>query len=175
MMILFDVIITLVEALFLLIPLIKVKDIKSKNKILILYLGIFISIIVGSLLLDRSIFKYFAMPLLIFCIMKILIKDTMFHDFFFVMTEFLFKIILEYICYLIFFNWLDYIYFVIIMEIICLVSVVILNKFISKIYNNIFNKWNSRHKFYIRYILLIIFNCFILFLIYNLLIMKEVL
>lgn len=171
----FDIIVTFFESIFLLIPLINIKKIKSKKKILLLVFGIFISIILSSILFKKSIFKYLLMPSLIFTTLKSLEKNTCYYDFFIIVLELLLKIIIEFICYLIFFNLVNYIWFVIIMETICLIIILLLNKFIPKIYNVTFKKWKGRKRFYFRYILLILFNSFIFFLIYNLLLIREVL
>jgi len=170
----FDFIITLVESIFFISPLIIIKEIKSKKIILMLYLSIILISFSISSILGNSIFKYIAFPILIYIYLRFLIKETSFYDFFVIIIEQILKTIIEYLCYITFFNSVDYIYFVIIMEIISLLIIFLFSKFTLKFYKETIKKCNGDKKFYYRYVLIMLVNSLILFTIYNLILMKEV-
>lgn len=168
----FNLFILIIETLFFIIPLIKIKEIKSKKKVLAIYFSIFIISIICDILLDKSIFKYLFLALLIFVSLKIIVKDTVYYDFFMIIIEMVLKTVIEYLCVICFYKIFSYNVFVILMELISLTLIILLNNFINKFYKITFKRWNGRHKFYFRYILLILFNSFIIFVIYNLILIR---
>lgn len=91
----FDFIITLVESIFFISPLIIIKEIKSKKIILMLYLSIILISFSISSILGNSIFKYIAFPILIYIYLRFLIKETSFYDFFVIIIEQILKTIIE--------------------------------------------------------------------------------
>jgi hypothetical protein len=170
----FDFIVTLVETIFFIFPLIIIKEIKSKKVIAILYLSIVLISLSTGTLLQGSIFKYVLFPILIFIYLKYFVKETNFYDFFIIVIEQILKTLIEFACYLLFFNKVDYIWFVIIMEALSIFIIFLFGKFTLNFYKKTIKKCNGDKKFYYRYILLILFNSLILFTIYNLILMKGV-
>lgn len=169
---LFNVFVLVIETLFFTIPLIKIKEVSSKKRILVIYVSIFIISVICDILLDKSIFKYLLLAFLIFISLKIIIKNTNYYDFFMIIIEMILKTIIEYLCMISFYRICTYNVFVILMEFVSLILIIFLNNFINKFYKITFKKWNGRHKFYFRYILLILFNSFIIFVIYNLILIR---
>ena len=178
-MIILNILVLLVEALFFYIPLKEIKQVKDfKNKIK-LYAGIFLSNIISTLIFGASIFRYMLPFLIIYLIIRNLNKNNKTkntaYDFFIIPLLFFIKMIIEYITFFFIFKLVNYIIFVIILEIFSILFVVLFKNLYIKVYNIIKDMWNNSSKFYCRYSILIIFNILILFLLYNLMKIKEVL
>ena len=166
--------IILIETLFFTIPLIIVKEIRDKKVIALLYVCILLSSVISGLILDKSIFKYFLLTLLIFISLKYICKckNSSHYDIYIIIMEMLLKTAVEYCCAMTFFNLVSYNIFVILMEIISIIVIFLLSKYIYKFYNITIKKWKGRHKFYFRYILLLLLNTSIIFIIYNLILIQ---
>lgn len=175
-MITFTIFILLIEALFFYIPLKEIKDIKTRKDKIKLYIGIFLANIISTLIFNTSIFKYILYPILIFFTLKFVDKNSKVYDFFFISFLMAFKFLIEFLIAMIFYNNLANLYtiFVIIMEFLCIFSIILVKNILKNIYKKIIFYWNYNKKFYIRYSMLIAFNSFILFLIYNLIQKMEV-
>lgn len=175
-MIILNILVLLVEALFFYIPLKdikKIKDFKNKFK---LYIGIFLSNIISTLIFGTSIFRYILYILLIFILLKFINKKTRMYDFFIISFLLGFKLLIEFILAMIFYSNLLNLYFIFlfIMEMLCIISAILIKNFLNQIYIFIIKHWNYNKKFYLRYSMLILFNSLILFFIYNLIKIKEV-
>ena len=169
-----SILVMCIEVLFLAFPLYKIKEIVHLKEKIKLFCLIFVSNIISTLLFNGSIFKFILYILLMFFSLKLTKRNTKYCDIFIVIITLGFKILLDYLVYLIFFKLLEYFYFLIILEIITLLIIYPISKIIYKIYKNILKMWNSRQEFYFRYILLILFNSLIMLIIYTLLKIKEV-
>lgn len=167
-----EIFILAIETLFFTLPLIIIKEIKDKVLIAIFYVSVLISSIVSDLTLNHSIFKYFLLAFLMHLSLRIVCDKVRFYDLFIIIMEMILKTIIEYICYLLIYNFVDYNIFVVAMEIISILIVFLLAKYFKKFYKNTNKKWKGRHKFYFRYILLILLNSYIIFLIYNLILIR---
>lgn len=174
MNIIFNIFILLVEALYFYIPLKEIKEIKSNKNKLLLYFGILSSNIISVLIFGSSIFRYILLFLFHFIIISLIQKKMKFLDFYICPILFFIKIIIEFVIFLLLFNKIDYILFTFILEIISILSTVIFNKKYINLYKIIDNKWSSANKFYARYMILITFVSLILFLLFNLIKIKEV-
>ena len=176
--ILFTIAILIVETYFFYIPLKEIKEIKNKKDKIILFIGIFLSNIISTIIFNTSIFRYILCFIIIYIFIKMFkldyIKNNTFYDFFVIPTLFLLKMILEFIIYLIFFKFVNYIFFVIILETTCICFINLFKKYYKKIYKLIQENWNNEKSFYCRYTILVTFNTIIMFLIYNLIKIKEV-
>ena len=175
-MLVFNIFILLVEALFFYIPLKKIKEITNKKDKINLYLGIFISNIISTLIFKSSIFRYILYFILIYILLKIINHKTRLYDFFIISFLLGYKLLIEFILAILFYNNILnlYVFFVIIMQIICVIFSIIITKKLKLIYNKIIKFWDCNKKFYLRYFMLISFNSIILFFIYNLTKMSEV-
>lgn len=176
--ILFTLAILIIETYFFYIPLKEIKEIQNKKDKVILFIGIFLANILSTLIFNKSIFRYILCFIIIYIFIKMFkldyIKNNTFYDFFVIPTLFLLKMILEFIIYLIFFKFVNYIFFVIVLETTCICFINIFKKYYKKIYKLIQENWNNEKRFYCRYSILIAFNTIIMFLIYNLIKIKEV-
>lgn len=175
-MILLTIFILFIEALFFYIPLKEIKNIKDRKNKVKLYLGIFSANIISTLIFNTSIFKYILYIIGIFFILKNIDNKTRTYDFFIISFLLGFKLLIEFLLVILFYNnLLDlYIIFVLIMESLCILLAFLIKNILKIIYNNIINYWDSNKKFYLRYLMLISFNSLILFFIYNLIKIKEV-
>ena len=173
--IIFNIVIFLVETLYFSIPINKIlKNENLKSKTLV-YFKILIIDIISTTIFDKSIFRY----LFSFIIMYLAIFDfkisNKIYDFFIIPILFFIKAILEYLVYVLIFNLVSYIIFVIILELISILFIIYFSKIFVNIYNRLEKSWNGKKQFYCRYTMLIVFVSFIIFLIYNLIKIKEVL
>lgn len=147
----------------------------NKNK-LILYLGILLADIVSELIFKQGIFRFILYFIIIFFTLVLIKKKKIkFYDFFIAPIFLFIKAIIEYLLYLSIFDILKYEYFVIILEAVSILFVVLFNNVFINIYKKIKKLWTGKNKFYFRYTILIIFNTSILFILYNLIKIKEVL
>ena len=163
----------LLEILYFYIILKEFNINKNKDK-LYLFISIGILICLSGIILNGSIFRYLFLPLSFWITIKILNKSNSISYLFTILIIFLFKFIIE-ISTIMLFNGINNILFMtFLFEIICLLFSIIISKYINYINKNILNLWNSSKSFYFRYLFLIVINIFILFIIYNLLKMKEV-
>lgn len=173
----FNIIVILIEALYFYIPIIKIK--KYKRKRIWVYLVLIIAERLSYFIFKDSVFRYLFyfsfIYLSIFAFEKDKQNKNKLFDFFIVPILFFIKAIIEYITYLIFFKYVNYISFVLILETLCILFVLLLKRKFLNIYLKIKENWNSNKEFYCRFLFLIIFNSFILFLIFNLIKIKEVL
>lgn len=174
-MIIANILVLLVEALYFYIPLKEIKHINFKRDKFKLYIGIFLSNIISTILFNNQIFRYTTYPILIYITIKIINKESRVYDFFIISFLMGFKFVLEFLISIMLINKLDMLVIIFIFELTNILSVIILKNIIIKIYKLLCNKWNGYNTFYLRYILLIIFNLLIFFIIYNLIIIKEVL
>lgn len=177
-MITLTIFILLIEALFFYIPLKEIKDIKTRKDKIKLYLLILLSNIISTMVFGTSIFRYILCFIIIYFFIKILklnyYKENTLYDFFIIPTLFLLKMIIEYIVFFAIFNLVNYTVFVIVLETFCILFAFIFKNKLKIIYNKIKESWNGTKKFYYRYLFLIVFNTIIIFLIYNLIKIKEV-
>lgn len=167
-----NILILLLEILFCYIILIKV--INNRHKLL-LFIGIGFSIVISGLIFGNSIFRYFALPVLVYIILKLLYKETSISSFFIITLILFYKFLIEFCVVMLLYGKIDYIYIVFIFETILIITAIIFSKYINKINETISKLWNGIHEFYFRYLFLITFCSFILFTIYNLMKIKEVL
>ena len=175
-MILLTIFILFVEALFFYISLKQIKDIEGIKNEIKLYLGIFISNIISTLVFNSSIFRYILYLILIFFVLKNIDKKTRLYDFFIISFLLGFKLFIEFLIATLFHNNLSSLYtiFVLMMEILCILFAIITRKPLKQIYKKIINYWDCNKKFYLRYFMLITFNSLILFFIHNLIKISEV-
>lgn len=169
-----SIIVMIIEVLFMSIPLLKIKDINFLKDKIKLFVLIFLSNIISTLFFNSLIFRYILYAILIFLSLKIVSKCIKFSDLFIIVIQMIIKTFLDFIIYFMFFNNLEYFYFLLILEIFTILSIHPTKNFIFNIYNNTFTMWNGNLKFYFRYLLLVLSNTLIIFLIYNLLKIKEV-
>lgn len=173
----FNIIVILVETLYFYIPIMEIK--KYKNNKIWVYCVLIIAERLSYFIFKDSIFRYLFycsfIYLLIFAFEKDKENKNKLFDFFIVPILFFVKAIIEYITYLIFFKYVNYIIFVSILETLCILFAILLKGKFFEIYLKIKENWNSNKEFYCRFLFLIIFNSFILFLIFNLIKIKEVL
>ena len=169
-----SILVMCIEVLFLAFPLYKIKEIVHLKEKIKLFCLIFISNIISTLLLNSSVFRYILYIVLIYLSLKLIKIKTKYYDLFVIIILLLFKILLDSLVYILLFNSLKYSVFLIILEIFTLLNIYPVTNIIKVIYNNMFELWNNRQKFYFRYILLILFNSLIILIIYNLLKIKEV-
>lgn len=167
-----NILILLLEIIFYYIILIKV--INNRHKLL-LFIGIGFSIVFSGLIFGSSIFRYFALPLFIYIILKLLYKKTSISSFFIITLILFYKFLIEFCVVMPLFGRINYTFIVFIFEFILIITAIIFSKYINKINEKILDLWNGVHEFYFRYLFLITFNSFILFTIYNLMKIKEVL
>ena len=175
-MLILTIFILFIEALFFYIPIRHIKSINNLKDKIKLYIGIFLANIISTLIFNTSIFRYILYPILIFLTLKIINKNNRVYDFFIITFLMALKFIIEFIIAMIFYNNLVnlYVIFVIVMQTICISAAILLRKVINKIYKFIIKQWDYNKRFYLRYFVLISFNLFILFLIHNLIQIKEV-
>lgn len=173
-MLILNIFVLLVEALFFYIPLNEIKEIKNKHTKIKLYIGILFANILSTLIFNNLIFKYILYPIIVTLVLKILKLNAKFYDFFLFSLEMLIKTFIEFILYLLLFYNLNYFCFVVILEFISIFIICLLKNKIKYLYTKIVKLLDSRFNFYCRYILLIIFNILILSLLYNLIKMAEV-
>ena len=169
-----SIIVMIIEVLFISVPLMKIKEIYALKDKIKLFVLIFLSNIISTLFSNSSIFRYILYIFLILLSLKIVSKNIKFRDLFIIVIEMIIKTLLDFIIYLMYFNNLQYFYFLLILEFFTILSIYPSTNFIFNIYNNIFKMWNGNLKFYFRYLLLVLSNTLIIFLIYNLLKIKEV-
>lgn len=169
-----SILVMFIEVLFLAFPLYKIKEIVHLKEKIKLFCLIFVSNIISTLLLNSSVFRYIMYIVLIYLSLRIIKVRTKYYDIFIIIILLLFKILLDFLIYLLLFNIVSYNIFLIILEIFTLLNIYPITNIIKIIYNNMFKMWNSRQKFYFRYILLILFNTLIMLIIYTLLKIKEV-
>lgn len=174
-MVLFNIIILFVEAMYFCIPINKILKNNTKNQCLNVYLKLLIIDLIDTLLFDKSIFRYIFSFIFMYLSIFGFKKNEKAYDFFIIPVLFFIKAILEYLVYLLVFNLVNYIIFVIILEIVSLLFITCTTHIITKIYNKIEKAWNGTKQFYCRYFILIVFVSSIAFLIYNLIKIKEVL
>lgn len=167
-----NILILLLEILFCYIILIKV--INNRHKLL-LFIGIGFSIVISGLVFGDSIFRYFALPVLIYIVLKLLYKRTSVSSFFTITIILFYKLIVEFIFMGLLLKIFPPVFITFIFEIILIISAIIFSKYVRKINLIIQKKWKGIHEFYFRYLFLITYNIFILFCIYNLIKIKEVL
>lgn len=167
-----SILILLLETIFCYIFLIKV--INNRHKLL-LFIGIGFSIVLTGLIFGNSIFRYFALPVLIYIILKLLYKETSISAFFIITLILFYKFLVEFCVVMLLYKIIDMNIIIFIFDFILIITAIILSKYVNKFNEIIFKLWNGVHEFYFRYLLLIAFNSFILFTIYNLIKIKEVL
>lgn len=175
----FDIFIIFIEALYFYIPINKIKQNKNNKEKIILYLNLIFSDIVSFITFKNSIFRYVMYFMGIYFSTFAFNKDTgnknKLLDFFIAPILFFIKAIIEYIIYLCIFKFVNYTVFVLILELLCILFAICFKNKIFNIYIKFKNRWNDDKEFYSRYLILLIFNVFVIFLIYNLIKIKEVL
>ncbi len=167
-----NILILLLEIIFYYIILIKV--INNRHKLLLL-IGIGFSIVFSGLIFGSSIFRYFALPLFIYIILKLLYKKTSISSFFTITIILFYKLIIEFIFMELLLKIVSPIIITFIFEFVLIISALLFSKYVRKINILIQRKWKGIHDFYFRYLFLTTYNIFILFCIYNLIKIKEVL
>lgn len=167
-----NILILLLEIIFYYIILIKV--INNRHKLL-LFIGIGFSIVFSGLIFGSSIFRYFALPLFIYIILKLLYKKTSISSFFTITIILFYKLIIEFIFMELLLKIVSPIIITFIFEFVLIISALLFSKYVRKINILIQRKWKGIHDFYFRYLFLTTYNIFILFCIYNLIKIKEVL
>lgn len=173
----FNIIILLVEAFYFYLPLCEIKQVYKKKYKHILYFGILLINIISVLIFKSSIFRYVFNIVLLYILLKFITKEIHLFDLFFIIFVIGFKLLMEFIIVFPFIKFIDNYYILIIsfMEILSIIIIKLLKKFIKKLYNKITIDWNGRIRFYIRYLFIIISNFIIIFIIFNLIKIKEVL
>ena len=167
-----NILILLLEIIFCYIILIKV--INNRHKLL-LFIGIGFSIVISGLIFSDSIFRYFALPVLIYIVLKLLYKRISISSFFTLTIILFYKLIMEFIFMVFLLKTFSPIIITFIFEFILIISALVFSKYVRKVNIRIQKMWNGIHEFYFRYLFLITYNIFILFCIYSLIKMKEVL
>lgn len=167
-----NILILILEIIYYYVILIKV--IKNRHKLL-LFIGIGLSIVLTGLIFGSSIFRYFALPLLIYIILKLLYKRTCISIFFTITIILLYKLTIEFIFMKLLLEIFSPIIITFIFEFLLIISALLFSRYIRKFNILIQKKWKGIHDFYFRYLFLTTYNIFILFCIYNLIKMKEVL
>lgn len=150
-------------------------DIIGKNKKMILFISILAIIVVSGLIFNTSIFRYLFLPISYWILIKILNTKNKIYNFAIILTILFFKFIIEYIVMLLLYNRINVVFINFIFEFISIIFALTISTKIKSIQNSISKLWNNSKAFYFRYTFLTLINVFILFLIYNLIKLKEVL
>lgn len=167
-----SILILLLEIIFCYIILIKV--INNRHKLL-LFIGIGFSIVISGLIFGNSIFRYFALPILMYIVLKLLYKRISISSFFTITIILFYKLIMEFIFMGLLLKFFPPIVITFIFEFVLIISALIFSKYVKKFNIKVQKMWNGIHEFYFRYLFLTTYNIFILFCIYNLIKTKEVL
>lgn len=172
-----NILIILVESLYFYIALKNIKNINKKVDKIKLFIGIIFADLLSEIIFHSSIFRYILYPAIIFIVLKMINKETRFYDFFVIVSLIGFKILIEFLVVLLFLKGIitNYCIIVCIFETLSILLICLLKKNINKLYKLISKEWNNKNEFYVRYLFLIIFNFLILFFIFNLIKVKEVL
>lgn len=162
----------LLEIIYCFLPL--QQFVNSKKKLFLL-VGIVLCIMFSGAIFEGIIFRYFMLPILMYSIVKILNKDNRISLFIIITILLFFKLLLEFIFVFLLDNYISFNFIVIIFEIISFICSLMFTKYVKVLNEKILKLWNGIHEFYFRYLFLMTYNTFILFCIYNLIKMKEVL
>ena len=173
--IILNIMVLLVEAFYFYLPINEILNNNNNKDKSLLYFKILTLNILSTIIFKSSIFRYICSFIIMYIFIFYFKKENKFLNFFIIPILFFIKSIIEFIVYKIFFNLVEYYSFIIILEISSLLFIIFFKNIFLKIYYKIKEFWNGRKEFYCRYFILLIFNFFIIFLIFNLLKIKEVL
>ena len=162
------------EILYLYFLLKQTIIIKSKKQKILLICGICFSIMCSGAIFESTIFKYLLLTLFLYLSLKLVDRHTSISVLFTITFILLYKFIIEILTVFSLYEILDVNIIIIIFEILLLICSIIFSKIINKLNYKISLLWNGIKKFYIRYLFLIVYNIFILFTIYNLIKISEV-
>lgn len=166
--------IVLIENLFFFIGIKGCKPIQGAYKNLLLYLGI-ISIQVLSYPLTLNIFRYIFAIIGFQILMMLIYKDNCkVYDIFMISFFMLEKLAMEYLIFGILLHGKVTNISMILVFTLLIVIQFILTSIHCNLYNLMVRLWNDANKFYYRYIMIIMMNGFIIFIIHNLIKIKEV-
>ena len=168
-----SIIILLLETLYCYIILKEFDILGKKNKI-ILFVSILAIIMLSGIVLNGSIFRYLFLPISFFIVIKLLNNRNSISFSCIILIALFIKYLIEFISVILLINNLDIYTISFIFEFISITFSLLFAKYVKNIKKIILKLWNSSKKFYIRYIFLICINIFILFIIHNLIQMKEV-
>lgn len=164
---------TILENLYFYLGVVSIKPLNGKIKNLFLFVGI-IAINYISIRFYLNIYRYiFSIALFYLLLFALYTKSTHIYDIFMISFYMLSKLIIEFT------------YFVIILRnkindsnifacfIVLIIFQIILKDLHVKLYKLIIHGWRSRHRFYVKYGSLVLLNGLILFIIYNIIRIKE--
>jgi hypothetical protein len=170
----FNILVYILETLFCYIILNSFLKNNNKKKIALFFLVMLI-LCLGDFLLNSSILKHIYYIVMFFILLKIFnAKTRIVYTVSITITLFA-KYLIEFITVCLFFNKINFNILVIIFELLSIVFALWFGKNMGKINHKFLKWWNSSKSFYFRYLCLIGLNLFVLFILYNLMLIKEVL
>lgn len=169
---LFNFLVVMVEALFLTIPTTYIKKFDFKKSV-ILYIWSLGLLVLTDLTMNGIIYKYLSYVFIFYLYIMILDKKSQFYDIFIMPFLMAIKLITEFCIVMLLYERLDMSVITIIFEAVNILTVIGLRGPICKFCNFIKDKWKSEHTFYTRYTILVSVIFLFIFIIYNLVKIKE--
>lgn len=172
MEVIFNFAIVMIEALFLTIPTTYIKKFNLKKSIILYFLSLAL-LVITDITMNRMIYKYLSYIFVFYFYIIKLDKESQFYDIFIMPFLMAIKLVTEFIIVMLLYNKLDMNIITIIFEAVNILTVIGLRGPICKFCNFIKDKWKSKHTFYTRYSILVSTIFLFIFIIYNLVKIKE--
>ena len=162
------------EILFCYIILLQfnIKDIKNK---ILLFIIILFTLLTGDIFLSSSIFKHLYYVIAFLIGLRILNKDTKLVYSVTITLIIFCKYIIEFLTVFMLLNKVNFNFIVIIFGILSVIFSIFTSKYIKNINAKFIKLWDKNNCFSFRYLCLISLNLFVIFILYNLMLIKEVL